>query len=486
MADGKPAVKLPFEAGEHLCTWDLPDGKGGVVPTPGLLNVEPNRWPSAVVYGEMPIVWRHEGATGVASFPQRHEFDCLVGQVSSGANVALMLGELSYWHSNQGRAIGALAVLSPGTISTEIAPRFSSIEFQIEGIEALVDATPIASFSMPVPGRVGGQEDTWSATVNSDASWSWNIDGVVMKVGFSYSIRGFDGYEFGMKSSPTIQITVPGALGVAEWWEQWVMPVRRFVSVATEAPRGVQYLFGFDGDDPRRLRRAQVFGMDIAQSPMDSVGADVRKVPSSVRVNTDDVSLLSLVMRWRELAAERHPMIETYGDLATMRDQHPRSRFLLLLQALEGLYGYETKEARDKRQAKYEVKRESFLNRVSSDLEAPDRKFLKKFLMKYLPDGLETALIAIFSALPVDVLPEFEGLELTAQVRGIDSSSSGLRVEAVLVKVRNLLAHGSIQFPPEHLGEAIKVLERVVRSEMLRILGAPESSRVRALQNSDH
>ena len=106
------AVKLPFEAGEHLITWQVPDRKGNYIGIPGLLTVEQGKYPYGILYGDMPIEWVSEGATGVASFPQRHAFDALTGRLSSGAFVSLMNGELSYSFAGQGRAVGAFAALS--------------------------------------------------------------------------------------------------------------------------------------------------------------------------------------------------------------------------------------------------------------------------------------------------------------------------------------------------------------------------------------
>lgn len=471
-------MKLPFEPGQHLCTWELPDGRGGLSRTPGQLNVEPGKWPSAVVYGNMPV-WRSGPSGAIATFPQRYEFDCLKGQLASGAHVALLLGEISYWIDTQGNAAGSLAVLSLTESPVAGPPEFASIEFQIEGIEAVVDTTPVR-------GSLNLRERTWSGELNTDASWSWSADGVIMTVSYNHSINAFDGYGFGVTSRPTIRITCPEKLSIVDWWEQWVMPLRRLVSVVTAAPRGVQYLFGLERDDSEPLRKAQVFGMDIAQEPMDSLAAHVRTISSSIKVDTDGVNLLDLLVRWRKLAEGRHPLVETYGDLATMRDQHPRSRFLLLLQTLEGLHGYETKHARDQRQVDHSAKREAFLERIVPTLDRTDGKFLTKFLMKRLPEGLEVALISILKRLPLDVRPELEALDLTAQVRCLDDVPDDLRVESVLVKVRNLLSHGSSQFAPNHLDAAAKVLDRVVRSEAARLVGAPDASRERALRKPDH
>lgn len=481
MSDTTPVIKLPFKSGEHLCTWEIPDDKGGVLPTPGLLTVEPGRWSSAVVYGELPIAWQESPSGVQAQFPQRHEFECLVGQLASGAHVALLHGELNYWVHSQGSAVGALAVLSRNRMTAAESPTFSSIEFQIEGLEALLDALPIASVTMPNGSDSDSPNTTWSVTLNPAATWSWSADGTEMTVDQQRAIHALDWYEFSVKSSPSISLKAPQGLTIKEWWERWVMPLRRLISVVTAAPRGVQYLVGCDGS-PNRSSRAQVFGMDIAQSPQNSVQAEIRKLSSAIRLGTE-VSLLDVLLRWRELEEHQHPLLETYGNIAITHDQHPRSRFLLLLQALEGLHGYETEADRERRQTEHTARRDSFLERVLPSLDQADAAFLKKFLMKRPHETLEAALISILDRLPWDVRPELESLALTRQVRMRDDSPNHLRVEAVLAKVRNLLAHGSAPFSPDHLVGAVQVLERVARSETVRILGAPEVCRERALRS---
>ena len=83
------AVKLPFETGEHLITWQVPDRKGGHLAIPGLLTIEQGKYPTGILYGDLPIEWVSEGATGVASFPQRHSLDVAwVGPPSLPAHLA--------------------------------------------------------------------------------------------------------------------------------------------------------------------------------------------------------------------------------------------------------------------------------------------------------------------------------------------------------------------------------------------------------------
>lgn len=404
------AVKLPFETGEYLCTWDVPDGSGEIREVSGLLTVEQGHYPNGMLYGNMPIDWQEQGkGQKVASFPQTHRFDSLVGRLSTGAYVALLNGELSYWFDTQGRARGAIAVLSQDKFDASAHRKYSSIEIQIEGLEAVAGVAPISKTKFPVKSDA---ERTWAATLNDQAKFDWESEGYKMSFGYNGSFRSFDAYEFRMVFGPVISVTSEQPLTVVEWWLNWVRPLRQMISLVTNAPRDIRYFLAVNDDDPERSYRDQVFGWDITHQPINSSRAAVEEVHSSVKLKDDELSLLDLLLKWQELAAVHHPLIETYGSMTTAREQHPRSRFLLLLQALEGLHGFENKASHDKSREKHSKARQAFLNQVAGLLDGKDLMFLDKYLMKSPPQGLEQSLIAIFKSLPVDVVPEIEKTEL--------------------------------------------------------------------------
>lgn len=473
------AVKLPFETGEYLCTWNVPDGRGGQREIPGLLTVEPDHYPHAVLYGNMPIEWQSQGGgQRAASFPQRHSFDVLTGRLSSGAYVALMNGELSYWFESQGRAIGALAVLSLDEPDVVEHRAYSAIELQIEGLEAVAGVAPILHTTLPA---TRDAEPTYSVTVDRDARWSWTVGDQQMTFRYDSSTRFADGYEFRMVFGPVLRIESTQPQTAIEWWLGWVRPLRQMLSVVTRGPREIRYLLMSTNDASPRAHRDQVFGWDITHAPVNSVRSAVDEIHSAVSLKEDGLSLLDLLSRWRELEVAHHPMIETYGSIATAEDPHPRSKFLLLLQALEGLHGYENEVVRAQNQQRHTAKRDEFLAQASKSLTADDMDYLKKFLMKRPPQGLDQALIEILGALPLDIRPELERADLVVQIRGESKENRKLRVESVLVRARNALAHGASNFEPGTLAETAEILDRVVRSEIIRVLGGPPLAQVRAL-----
>lgn len=476
------AVKLPFGTGEHLITWRVPDYEGGYQEIPGLLTVESGKYPSGILYGDLPIEWASDGATGVASFPQRHDFDVLTGRLSSGAYVALMNGELSYVFSESGRAVGAFAVLSLDAFDASQHRKYAAIEVQIEGLESVAGVTPISHVKMPMK---AGDEPVWQATVNKEAKFSWTTRGQSLTLSYDYSVRALDGYEFRMTFGPVVRLTSEQPLTAAEWWLNWVRPLRQLVSVLTSEPREVRYLLAVTDSAAPRSHRDQVFGWDITHKPVNSSGAAVREISSLVNLTSDNLSLLDLLHAWQRRVADRHPLLETYGAMATASYQHPRSRFLLLLQALEGSYGFENRNAHVADQERYKAKRDRILERIKQHVKNDDFKFVDKNLRRQAQQGLDPALANLLKGLPDEVSEELAKTELIKAVRSMGAGTGMLPLQSALTRVRNALSHGSGSFEPRDLATVADILERAVRSEVLRLLGASADVQKRAVKRKE-
>lgn len=470
------ALKLPFEPGEFLCTWTVPGLDGATVEIPGLLNLEVGKYPFGILYGNLPIEWNN----GAASFPQQTKFNSLVGRLSSGGSVALMNGELSYWFETQGRASAAFAVLSRNELDANSPRKYQKIELQIDGLDAIMGIAPISQVQMP---HKTGDEPVWSATVNREANKSWEVDGDKMSIWYNASIRALDFYEFRMVFGSVLQITSADGLTAEEWWTKWVWPLRQLVSLITQSSREIHAFLAIEDSNNPHASRDQVFGWDITQSTRNTSRDQIEATKALVNLAADKANLLEILKNWQTLSDGHHPLLETYGSMTTVAEQHPRSRMLLLLQALEGLFGYETAEKRVISEAKHSEKREAVLGRAAeASLEPDDMKFLKKNLMKRPPSGLFDALVSILGSLPVDIRPEIESTSLFEKIRQSDSELAKERTEKILVKIRNDLSHGSASYEPWDLREVANHLERVARAETLRVIGAPESSRTRALE----
>lgn len=476
------AVKLPFETGEYLITWQVPDRRGGHLAIPGLLTVEQGKYPTGILYGDLPIEWVSEGATGAASFPQHHPFDVLTGRLSSGAYVALMNGELGYSFPGSGRAVGAFAALSLDAFDTSEHRKYGSIELQIEGLESVAGVAPISRVKMPMK---AGDEPVWEATVDKDAKFAWSVGGQSMTFSYDYSVRALDGYEFRMAFGPVLRLTSDEPLTVVDWWLEWVRPLRQLISLLTGAPRELRYLLTLVDEAAPRSHRDQVFGWDITHLPVNSTRAAVEEIRSAVNLANDGLSLLDLLHAWQRQITARHPLFETYGAMATATDQHPRSRFLLLLQALEGSYGFENRAKHEADKEKYSLKREGILARAQQVLEKADFTFINKNLRREAQQGLDSALADLLKRLPDEVSEELTKTELIKAVRKEDSGKGTLPLQTALTRARNTLSHGSGSFEPQHLAIVADILERAVRSEAIRLLGAPLGAQERAAKNGE-
>jgi hypothetical protein len=479
------ALSLAFDPDDYLCTWQIPDGEGRSVTIPGSLTVRANRPPEGVLHGDVPIQWTEtEFGGSYAGFPQTVHRDVVIGRLANGAHVALADATIEYWLPGQGRVTGASAVLSHFGIPDTETPTYSRIEFQVQGLDAVAGVAPLKSMSWPKGKDTEHLQGTWSADGNAQSSQEWTDESVTFRLEYDLSLRSMDPYSYSMGFSPVVRIEASQPLTVRQWVDDWVEPTRRIVSIATGAAQDLTCLAVRPSViDEERSHRGQVFGSGITQAPYESRDDRVRKHKTALYLQADEVSMLALVREWQHLTALRHPLIETYGAMLTARDQHPRSRYLLLIQALEGLHGVETKDAYGESKTEHSLKRDAVLAAVLDHLDSEGKKFLKTNLAREPRVSLDDALRGLVKGLPGDPMGQIARSALIAEAmtdeRKPDTTESALRV------VRNNLAHGNRGYEAEDLQEVVKVLERVVRAHALRVLGGGPKSVERLLTQND-
>jgi hypothetical protein len=198
----------------------------------------------------------------------------------------------------------------------------------------------------------------------------------------------------------------------------------------------------------------------------------------------DQVSLLHLLRCWQELENEHHPLLETYGSFLQVKGQHPRARYLLLIQSLEGLYGYENRGEDEGRRARHKERRQEVLGVIGScdSLTADHRRFIKTFLMKYPRGNLDRCLSDSFTSLPGDVMTK---IARTSLIQNAVSRHGGdLAITNALREIRNDLARGSKGYPAHELEDVALILERVARAHLLRLLRCNAEIQERVLDMS--
>ena len=244
------------------------------------------------------------------------------------------------------------------------------------------------------------------------------------------------------------------------------------------------YLLAFEDKDatgPQR-RADQVFRYDILQDCIKIDDNKFNHIKPVIDLREDGVNLLDLITKHHELKASKHPLIETYNINALSDDQHPRSRFLLLIQALEGLYCYEHKEKYQQRCEKYTEKRNALLEKIKPAISQENFRFLKNIFPRRPFSGLRDALNTTFQMLPESVQDQIDGSEIVAQARNKPGSERMSSADA-LTNVRNNLSHGSSLYDPNDLEEICSLLDKIVRAEIFRVLELPDAARQRMLES---
>ena len=497
MSRDKPPLKLLVEPDEYLCTWLLPGTDGDPNGHAGAIDLQPDRPPVGSVHGHLPIRWTETATGGFgAGFPQEVQLPYLQARLVNGYDVALVDVSITYWFAGQGTVrAGSATVGAPSsprgftrgpreedeTAGPSEVPTYSRICAQVGALDALAGTPPFSRWTFPKGGEGRHLEGDWTVSGNPESSEEWKDDDVTVRLEYIAGISAGNPYEFRFTVSPVMQIEARDALTIREWVDQWVLPLRRITSIATGAAQPLTYLAVYlpDADDSgaQRHQRQQVYGSGITQEPYQSDQASVRKSSTAVFIGPDGLSLLDMLRRWQGLERDHHPLIETYGAMLSATDEHPRSRYLLLVQALEGLYGHETSAQYVERQERHTEKRQALLATLKNDgtLDAGQRRFLKSNLARRPLRGLDEALRYLLKELPVDLTPGLSACNLLSDYMAEATGPETQRVAYALSQVRNDLAHGNRGFDPYDLNEAVQVLERMVRAHALRLLGCPDS-----------
>ncbi|MEU0032121.1 HEPN domain-containing protein [Streptomyces sp. NPDC006335] len=473
----KLPLNLIYEPETYLCSWLVPNEAGDEREIPGDLTLRPLHRPTGQIYGDVPL--QHtEHSPGVisTSFPQEINFPILHGRLANGGSVILLDAHIQLW-DKVGLITGAAALLGKpaffgladisGAPAVAAPPDVTSATFQITALDAALGVAPIKNVSHP--NHPDGEQDRWAATVNANAAGTWSTEDAELTVSYYQRMRALDPCEFNLAFSPvaTVKLSDPKPLEVT--LNQYIEPLRKILSIATGKPQELSYLHvELEG----RENKYQVFGTGITQSPFASSTTAIKAHNSVIRALPDGLSLLDLVTQWSRYAAEHHPLVETYGAMLHARDQHPRSRYLLLIQAMEGLYGYENKASDEQRQATHTVNYKVALAQAKNDLDAETFKFVKKYLSKKPSVSLDTALDALLTGLPVNLMDQLSATDLVKEVQAADTTD--LTTAGALRVVRNNLAHGNRGYDPYRLHEVVRLLEFIVRGHALRILGCPE------------
>lgn len=489
------AIRLPFRPDEYLCMWWIPDGKGRRIALPGSVDLAAARPPSGAIHGPMPVesLPSEDGTSLRTAFPQTVRRPAVEADLANGGQLILLDATIEYLFGGNGWVHGSAALVTGGSPARVLGvrehererasddvtpPTFSGIELQVTAIDAVSGFAPIAKTSNQAQ---GASPTTYSATLRESTALRWEREDQTLRIEYAGRLRVLSAYEYQLAFAAYVGVELPEPISVDACVDNWLEPVRRIVSVATGRQEHVTSLMLLtNAAEAQQPGRWQVFGAGIHQDPYNSSEEGLRDVKSALACAPDDVSLLDLVIAWQGAEADHNPLIETYGSMVTLEGEHPRSRYLLLVQAIEGMHGHESRAGLDARNERFAAQRMELLERVEKQISPDDLRFLRDRLPKRAPSGLDGVLLSIVRDLPTDPVPQLTRHPLVTRVMDQDPRAQRTWYGA-LRTIRNDLAHGNRGYEAEELHGLVQILERIVRAHFLRILGCPEVAQQRAL-----
>lgn len=445
--------------GDFSCTWHIPNDDGTLTNTPGKLALHAGEQPGGDAHG----IDLFESAD---LLPQRRHFEVVTATLASGTSAVLLDVRVESLGPGMAVLTGRAGVISIDPFEDGKVPHAHEMQIQIESLDAISGLVPLIPRTVP--------STSWSAS-KTTASLTWSDEEVSATLDYEVSGSGLDPYAMTVQSRPRLTIKSAKALPLSVWIDEWIVPLRRVCSLAAGRSCAVTYVLL----RPAGKHLSQLYADGVTQQDNASSHHDITRRRSGLDLAADDVSLIALARAWRRAEGEHHPIVETYGAMLLV-DEHPRSRFLLLLQALEGAYGFEHRQQFDAAQKKSETKLEVLLVKIRQCTNNKDRKQIKQ-AWKMAHPHLEEVLTATLASLPFDILPWFENSMLLKRV-GLNEQTGVVNIVAALRIIRNDLAHGNRGYDEGELRGVVKLLERVVRAETLRILGCPEQSVIRVLK----
>ncbi|SFT30932.1 HEPN domain-containing protein [Streptomyces sp. ok210] len=478
----KAPLRLRLEPGTFPCTWSLPAEDGRQRELHGDIELTAGSIPRGEIYEDVP---GSEIANGVRAFPQQSRYPILRAKLINGLELIGFDVVVSAWAPERATVFLRCALVGLRRAkSLEGEQVFAGLTAQVTHLDSIFGTGPIRSYGFPALDRPP-LSGSWTISEEPGSVQEWNDEDALVRLSFHSSASLADPFRFQVMYSPVATIKLANEIPFDEILEQWVLPLLRIVTLCLGEPQEITALTlrVYEGGTSVE-REFQAFGLGVTQSPFASSIKEVRSNQAALTTSGDQVSLLRLLRRWQELENEHHPLLETYGSFLQVKGQHPRARYLLLIQSLEGLYGHENKDEDEGRKLRHREQRQEILDVIGScdSLISDHKRFIKKFLMKYPHGNLDRCLSESFTTLPGDVTAEIAKTPLIQNA--ISRNGGNLAVANALRDIRNNLAHGSKGYPAHELEDVSLILERVARAHLLRLLGCNAEIQERALGTS--
>ena len=468
-------VEPVVEPGKYICRWKLPaiptDGKERELF--GSVALEPYLPPFCDVYGDVP--YRQVG--NKVSFPQTFEYPLVTGRLQNNMDIVLVDAVAEPFMLDSGFLHSRAALVGLGVAQVP-EQRYSVCRVQVTGLDPLFGRPPLREVA--VPRNSPFIDATFSARGEPASSQVWKEEGIEIRCSYDMKASGPNFYHHELSFVPIVTLKAEASLTLDEWLDDWVAPLVWLTTLATGQQQKISWL-GLKSTsdqsppDGATEATAQVFGAGISQAPYRSTGRPVddegRRIRSLIALSDSGLSLPALLRRSKSIEATANPFPELYR-LVLMTELPERSRFLYLVQALEGLHGFENRVRLEASAEEHRTIRSAVLKRLAGVLDRKDADYLRDTWPNRPPGNLARVLQELNTELPSSASASIEPLRETELGREFGQAEP---VIDMLRGIRNNLAHGDRGYDNTALAPWNDVLDRLARAHMLRLLDCPQS-----------
>jgi len=458
--------------GDHTGRFTLPDGRRAH----GTLTLASDKPPRVNLHPDDPVAIGPEGR----GFPQDTEIDLLVGDLYSNDEVIIGDVHLSEWFPDQFVASGRWALI--GLSITKVAAEgWTTLRMRLTGLESILGNAIAATWW---PRTMDVDPLRFSADLNRVAIYESASDGVAVKVDYDQTFSAADPFGFTLRNYATATLVADSPLAVDEWVRGWVDPLLSLVTLATAEREQIDNVtLSVPDPNPRAHAvavapeiTAQLWGAGIHQEDR---AAERRTRPDGsplvpLFTLAEAPPLAELVQRWRASVADQ--TAASLYRLAIDRTLPAQVRYLLNAQALESLDSSAeaaAEVAEDDVHAQRRAAVLELLGAVDDDqLDAVAKRFIRKNVARRPSRSLGGRLSRLIRRVPSHETRVAEWTRQTeALARDLDSlGRTNAPLHERLASARNALSHGEA-LTPQVIGPANRVLEALVRGQLLERLG---------------
>src|SRR6266702_3290685 len=399
-------------------------------------------------------------------FPQETQVDRLVGQLWSNEDIVLYHVQLAEIFPGRYTGVARYALIGLGIQDVESGLR--CVEFQAEGLDEFFWTKPLKDYQWPH----NPSSSDFAATMIEGTDTTWSSAGLTISAGYPWKIEHLDGYGLSISFAPVMTFESTSALSPDDWLVQWLGPFLRLISFGTTGLRRPSWVvFSAHVEGANQPIRAQLYGPGITQdlhTARRPIIHDVSRRPLFTRHDLP-TQLPELVRFWNELESSDNPFPELYR-LASDPDLPPRAHFLYLVQALEGLHGFEHRAEDDRRQEAHETMRADLISEIETRLGQPLARRVKERVDKRARDSLDRRIKGILDITPQAVVKRLE-YHRDDPIAFHYSQGKRVSFQEITRRLRNDLSHGNYNPDAEHLQSWIERLDRLAQAQLLRLLG---------------